>query len=285
LTIIAKITFQASEIQSLHQLEAICKQAEGIELRVGLDALAHRTGDAPFDFVCEQSGEIIGSLHAFTFDGREAELYGMVHPEHRRRGVFRSLLERAEAELRSRGFTRVVYAVPLLSPSGTGWAERTDAVYRNAEYCMLLSTLQHPASRRENLILRPAAADDFEFLVACSSRAFGDPEDVTRNLLRQTDTPNRTSYVALVDGIPVGMIRVMRSSETGCSIHGFSVLPEHQGKGYGRQILADTVQLELDAGRTRIDLDVETENDNALGLYKSCGFEVTSSYGYYVKPL
>jgi ribosomal protein S18 acetylase RimI-like enzyme len=35
----------------------------------------------------------------------------------------------------------------------------------------------------------------------------------------------------------------------------------------------------------RILIEVATDNPNALGLYKSCGFQVTTQYGYYQLPI
>ena len=33
--------------------------------------------------------------------------------------------------------------------------------------------------------------------------------------------------------------------------------------------------------QTRIMLDVETDNTNAIGLYLSCGFEIKTTYDYF----
>ena len=41
----------------------------------------------------------------------------------------------------------------------------------------------------------------------------------------------------------------------------------------------------LAEGHTRFELDVETENNQALSLYQSCGFHETDVYDYYVVPL
>jgi len=56
---------------------------------------------------------------------------------------------------------------------------------------------------------------------------------------------------------------------------------DHQGKGYGRQILLDAVDLLLSLNLPRILIEVAVDNRNALGLYESCGFHITQEYGYY----
>jgi ribosomal protein S18 acetylase RimI-like enzyme len=111
------------------------------------------------------------------------------------------------------------------------------------------------------------------------------PEDeanwYTESALSQ---PNRRYYVGDVDGVIIGKIDVSLSEESG-SIFGFAVLPEHQGQGYGRQILARTVQEIFSSGQQNIWLEVSTENKQALSLYQSCGFKETGSYDYYRFPL
>ena len=118
-------------------------------------------------------------------------------------------------------------------------------------------------------------------MVQCSSRAFGDPEELSRDLLQKTNTPDRKAYIVLLGNESIGMMRVLEIGEKGACFHGFSILPEHQGRGYGRQILQETVRMTREQGRVEQELDVEVENLNALGLYQSCGFETTSGYDFY----
>ncbi|MBW4839450.1 MAG: GNAT family N-acetyltransferase, partial [Paenibacillaceae bacterium] len=65
-------------------------------------------------------------------------------------------------------------------------------------------------------------------------------------------------------------------------IHDFCVLPSHQGRGYGREMLAQTVRLLLAQGRSRIRLSVAADNRSALELYRKTGFAMVSESSYYV---
>jgi len=62
-------------------------------------------------------------------------------------------------------------------------------------------------------------------------------------------------------------------------------MPEHQGRSYGRQALALAIQTALEHNRTNIELEVACENNHALRLYQSCGFEVIRANDYYVLTL
>ncbi|MBC8079390.1 MAG: GNAT family N-acetyltransferase [Gorillibacterium sp.] len=81
---------------------------------------------------------------------------------------------------------------------------------------------------------------------------------------------------------PIGLIRVLRLGQHASAvIHDFCVLPSYQGQGYGQAILSDTVKLLLAEERAKIHLNVVTENEQALQLYRKVGFEITSEFHDY----
>lgn len=59
------------------------------------------------------------------------------------------------------------------------------------------------------------------------------------------------------------------------------MLPARQGRGYGRQMLLDAVTTLREGGWPRITIEAATENEHALGLYRSCGFDVIARYDYH----
>jgi ribosomal protein S18 acetylase RimI-like enzyme len=86
---------------------------------------------------------------------------------------------------------------------------------------------------------------------------------------------------------PVASLRVEdRGDEIG--IYSFGVLPDYRGRGYGRQMLEEvilTVHNSTKAGdetQPRIMLDVHTNNSAAVALYRSCGFQVKTTYDHVV---
>ncbi len=91
---------------------------------------------------------------------------------------------------------------------------------------------------------------------------------------------SRRYYVALLDGVYIGKVDVWLDEQE-AFIYGFAVSPEQQHKGYGRQILARTVQANYATGQRNVALEVEVKNSGALSLYQSCGFYETSRYDYY----
>lgn len=56
------------------------------------------------------------------------------------------------------------------------------------------------------------------------------------------------------------------------------VVPEYQGRGYGKEIVKATINLALDRNCTKITLGVVAWNKAAIKLYKSLGFEIYQSF-------
>lgn len=61
-----------------------------------------------------------------------------------------------------------------------------------------------------------------------------------------------------------------------------AVAPEQRGKGFGKVLLAHSLEAASALGCTSMSLEVQDGNDVAIGLYKSLGFEpVGKRPGYY----
>ncbi len=100
-----------------------------------------------------------------------------------------------------------------------------------------------------------------------------------RMVLEPDDT-----FIGTLNETPIGIIKTSVEGDA-ASIYAFGVLPAYRGRGFGRQILAQTVERLLAEHREPIAIEVETDNCNALGLYESCGFRATTTFGYYELPL
>ena len=86
--------------------------------------------------------------------------------------------------------------------------------------------------------------------------------------------------MAVVNGQVVGKVHTHLHDGEGW-ISGLGVLPEHRRRGYGRAMLRLAVASLAAQRPGTIALEVATENDGALSLYRSCGFEVVTGYDYY----
>jgi ribosomal protein S18 acetylase RimI-like enzyme len=82
------------------------------------------------------------------------------------------------------------------------------------------------------------------------------------------------------DGRVIGTARVHREDHR-AGVYGFVIHPDLQGRGIGRDVLHRMCRTARDAGATVVHLEVATDNDRALNLYTSLGFQPVITEDYY----
>lgn len=278
--IVAIKSLTAAQLEEVNQLAVICNGHDGIALKINPNMLEQRSGEHTEDFLCYADNKLVGYLGLYVFHAKEAEVSGMVHPDHRRKGIFTGLQHRAKAECRKRGIPALLFIVQQKSQAGAAYQKRIGAPYEYSEYWMDLGK-----SGREALShavrLRPATAADEETLIQLDVRGFQMEEAQVREMNeKMANDPRTSTYLVLAEERAVGKISVSKNGMQ-AFIYGFCVHPDEQGKGYGRQALAQTIALLEAEGFAEISLEVACENSRALGLCESCGFVVQSANDYY----
>jgi ribosomal protein S18 acetylase RimI-like enzyme len=151
-----------------------------------------------------------------------------------------------------------------------------------SEYRLVLGTLVRRPPAFPDLRLTLASPAEADAVAHITAVAFGDPEELVQARIR-LDIHDLTQrfYVARLGGEAVATLKVYPYDIHTVGIYAFGVSPERRGSGIGRQVLTEICARLQAEGRTRILLEVETTNTNAYGLYRSCGFEERTTYGYY----
>lgn len=279
--IIARQQLSEAEFAAVMQLRQVCGAHDQLTLKINPEMVQHRPGTATDDWLAYAGDTVIGFLGMYGFGRDEIELSGMVHPEQRRQGVFTALYRAARAEVERRGIGSMLWICPRASVSGTTFVQHIGAEYTFSEYYMRLHTAPTATALRPPLALRQSNAQDGAMLHRLMSDAFGmsDADTTSLNEKDQTQASRTMSIITLADE-PIGAIGIQHH-ERGAYIYGFAIQPDQRGKGYGRQVLAHVTAQAAAAGYDPIDLEVATENANALHLYQSCGFREISVNDYY----
>jgi ribosomal protein S18 acetylase RimI-like enzyme len=223
----------------------------------------------------------VGFLGVYGFRADQVELCGMVHPSHRRQGIFSRLFEAASAELTGRGVTQVLLVVDRLYDAGAAFAVSRGGRLEHSEHRMVLR--HEPAGFVPDPLVkvRPAKSPDLAFVVTCLAEAFGFPvEQLKTDEIEALANRYPGTLVFERRDELLGTVRVERGPD-GADVYGFAVTPAHQGRGIGRQVLSGLARELVAEGVARVGLEVSSTNDSALGLYLSCGFEVTGTEDYY----
>ncbi len=270
-----------AELAEIKTLADMCETYEHLHMKLNWDILRSRPQDQTSDFLYYENGTLIGFLAFFSFNSLEGEVSGIVHPGYRRKGIFTQLFTLASAECQRRHIPTLLLIVEHCSQSGQGFAASLNPGYQHSEYTMELTEAKPLPELDPHLHFRLAKLDETPILAHITAISFDLPEqDVTWYAQRKLEDSKNRVYIALLDETYIGKLDVSLN-EHEAYIAGFGVLPPFRGRGYGRQILAQTIRELRAMSQNNIGLEVATENKNALMLYQSCGFQEVSSYDYY----
>jgi RimJ/RimL family protein N-acetyltransferase len=103
------------------------------------------------------------------------------------------------------------------------------------------------------------------------------PLSTVRRFVRNGIASGSVQFVALVEGRVVGWCDVARLAwitQRHSGTLGLGVVAEHRGRRLGRALLAATLARTDEVGIDRVELRVRTDNEPAIRLYRSCGFEI-----------
>ena len=101
------------------------------------------------------------------------------------------------------------------------------------------------------------------------------PLAAARRFIRNGIAAGSVQFVALVESAVVGWCDIARlawvTQRHGGTL-GMGLVAAHRGRGLGRALLEATLARADAVGITRVELRVRTDNEPAIGLYRSCGF-------------
>lgn len=269
----------------LKTLEQTCNTFDNIKLKLNWEMLHERTGEGIFDFLYVDQGELVGFLGLYSFNKKEVEVSGMVHPSFRRQGIFSQLVQEAIKSCKGRPWREFIFICPGNSASAKAFIEQTGAAYSFSEHYMEREEiLSEPGL--SPIQVRKASEQDMDILIQLSQDGFDMTyEDAADYLKRRFASNNDLTLIAKLEETPVGQLGLMTKDDESF-IFGFCVAPSLRGRGYGRAILKQTIYYAQQVlGTSKVALEVAVDNERALLLYQSCGFEQVSRMDYYVIQL
>ena len=116
-----------------------------------------------------------------------------------------------------------------------------------------------------------------DYLLSYPDENSYDPEQEAAFLDKKSKSPNEIEIIALVDGQIAGMAGIESLGAKHKVKHraelGISILKEYWGLVLGKALTAACIQCARDAGYAQLELNVVAENERAVSLYRSLGFE------------
>lgn len=290
-SIVAKQALPPAEYARVDALRTACNASDGLDLK--LEIWPERPGEpapeAPNQFLAYEGDTLVGYCSAVG--DREVEICGMVRPDRRREGIGARLLAAALAECRRRGAACALLLCEDTSAAGRAFVATLDVTRAFAELRMELDVPARPVAGGDfpaavRLTLDRAAPADLDAIADIQAAAFHDDPDGVREAVREGLADNHARfYIARLDGMPVASMKVYTTPERRAGIYAFGVAPHHRRRGFASQFLRRAASALAAEGYGRIWLEVDSDNEPAITLYRSVGFRHTTTYGYYRLPL
>jgi ribosomal protein S18 acetylase RimI-like enzyme len=281
LHVATKQTWADEELVQVGELLDICNAYEDLSMKLDLTMLRSRSGNETNDFLYYADGKLVGLLALSNYGTEDRELTGMVHPDYRRRGIFTTLLLAAKEEARERGISRLILICERFSRSGQAFLATTGAQYDFSEHKMVVLNFKEKGAFQQQFQLQKATLADVDAMARIVSASFGGSEEGAReHILAGMKKGYAQYYIGKLGEEVIGSLD-FHLGDKEYTIYGFGILPEYRGQGLGRQMLEQLIKSIPAENQKRIALEVNTSNTRAINLYRSCGFQEITTYGYY----
>jgi ribosomal protein S18 acetylase RimI-like enzyme len=277
---IAKTRLSGLDIAELRELAVICNAHDSALYRANWETLEQRESNTYTDFCYYQDNRLMGMVSLYMFQGEEAEISGLVHPDIRRQGIGTALLQAAAQQAALLGAQALVLFHDVRSEAGSAFIKALQPKYSHNEYRLDLVTLNPPEHYTPGLVIAPAQRSEALDVAVITAEAFGmNAQQIVRSIEGKIATRPNAYYLARLNGQPIGALSVTISGlEAG--IYGVGIISQLRGKGYGRELIAKTI-LDIQAQSPySIYIEVEPENTRARRLYEYLGFQFTTEYHY-----
>ncbi len=253
-------------------------------------------------FIAEAAGKIIGLLNLTPeLITRRVLLDCLVHPEHRRQGLAKSLLERAVQRARELSVAMIHISVLQDNAAAREVLSRLGfvEVRQLLEMSLPISNLKLPGTPSREFTVRHLQHGEEARLAELQNRCFADTWGFNPN------TPEEIAYALSLSGTSAKDVVILyddaklaaycwtkincdRSAATGEKkghILMLGVDPDYRGRGIGRLVLWAGVSYLKDKGIAIVELTVDSDNPAACSLYRSAGFQVLTRNLYYERQL
>ncbi|PCI36256.1 MAG: hypothetical protein COB50_05035 [Thiotrichales bacterium] len=272
----------APQLKQVKNLLDICEKHDGFATKFYWNVNERRVNkDLNEAMLLDDNNECIAHISLYNFKRGELEICAMVHPEHRKQGIFTKLFKDIMSSMSIPYITHGLFICNTNAKCSIECLKKTNCTYQSTEYKMRLENQDIPIASMYDLAMRRATNDDIDTIaimdVACFNKDFDQIKPYIKENLENSD---RKMYILTFMEKEIGKIHChFRDEEV--HIMDFCIIPEQQNHGYGRFLLQKTLRRLKKQTDKDITLDVMSDKPNAVNLYKSSGFVEYCSHQYW----
>lgn len=133
--------------------------------------------------------------------------------------------------------------------------------------------------------IRRATPDDVDAIMAIEAPVFGHEAWSSEAMARDVADPNCVYFVAETDSTVIAYAGLLCPPGSGeADVQTIAVDPEHRSHGLGRQLMTLLLEQAQNRRAKNIFLEVRADNDKAIALYASLGFDEIAIRPKYYQP-
>jgi mycothiol synthase len=270
----------------------------------GLSDALGRPGFAPQKdlFVADFNATLVGYLGVTIEAGiQRALLEGMVHPEHRRKGIATQLFSSSVQRARAAGVKVAQISVLETNTAAKSLLTKLGFQFiRNFfEMRLDIQSTRLPAVRQDAITRRRLKPAEENLLTEIQNRCFtgtwgfnpNTTEEIAYRLHMQGRSPDDVILTFLEDRLAGYCWTLINAEENAKSekkkglIHMLGVDPDYRNRDIGKAVLLNGLEDLRGRGADVVELTVDSENTAACSLYESVGFEVYAKTEWYEKKV
>lgn len=267
-----------TQLREVQELTASCRETDGSSPPLYPHILEQkRANDSNLLFFEED--KLLGFLSVYFFYANACEVTVIIAPSHRRQGIAKRLLQTVMPLLLAKQMDTLLFATP--TAVNERWLSQLGFSYHNSEYQMQRHSYEPILMTKQRLQIRKASEKDIFDLCTIDELCFPEEQDdmLTRfnSLLEEN---NYTILLAFYQGRAIGKAHIRWQTDSAI-LSDIAILPHSQGQGLGSELLSFCINHALSLGTTKLILDVETSNHNALNLYMRHDFKTINATDYW----
>ena len=238
------------------------------------------------NFLLYEKNKLDAIINIFAPTKKEAEITALTLPSERKKGYFNELIKCLIKELNKREIRSILYVCDNKSIVGKEVINNhIGAEYEFSEYLMKHKKSNEIKIENNNIKIELAKEIDLERYIEINNRAFNNENEETQEIIKEIfNSKKRILYGIIYKKEIIGMIGIYEEEKRNY-IYGFCIEPKYQKKGIGKYVLNEIVQVCMSKNNKEIELEVQTQNENALNVYKNVGFEIETEFKYYRKNI
>lgn len=270
--------------EEVRDLENLCREQDKIQGGISLTA-DEDTGTFPTYFLCYEEDLLAGFVILYRMPDMTAEICSYIHPQYRRRTMYKKLMTGVFREMKQAGIETGYYVFePRESKNLKEMTEQGYFSYSHSEYLMEWK-YSYQLMPTNALVLKQLEKAEEEVAAQLLAGAFLMEEDEAAARLGEVCGRDGIYYAAWQKKEMVGLFALEEEEKT-FYVFDFAVDGDHQGRGIGKALLKEIIRLVQEkcagADEKKVRIQVGSRNETAFRLYQKNGFQVISQRDYYL---